>query len=164
MLGAGFSILDTGCLMLDIRYLSDDSQDSPFLSHPPWSLPEFIPGCTYTALLPGDVSTLAFLVYPEFIPESPPLDSQQGNVSSLAFFSLPPRTTPLTYCRGSGAGGPPSSRIQQPCPGVPGSSTETPLTYPNHPYHHTHTPPYIANSPHKSQRPIIFRAFLSHLN
>ncbi len=26
-----------------------------------WSLPEFIPGCTYTALLPGDVSSLAFL-------------------------------------------------------------------------------------------------------
>ncbi len=26
-----------------------------------------------------------------------------GDLSSLAFFSLPPRTTPLTYCRGSGA-------------------------------------------------------------
>ncbi len=47
--------------MVDIRYLADDSQDSPFLGHPPWSLPEFIPGCTYTALLPGDVSSLAFL-------------------------------------------------------------------------------------------------------
>ena len=45
--------------------------------------------------------------------------------------------------------------IQQPCPGSPGSSTETSLTFPNHPYHPTHTHPYIANSPHKSQRPII---------
>ena len=34
-----------------------------------------------------------FAAGPEFTPD----------VSSLAFFSLPPRTTPLTYCRGSGA-------------------------------------------------------------
>jgi len=40
---------------------------------------------------------------PRVYPREPPLDSQQGNVSSLDFFSLPPRTTPLTYCRGSGA-------------------------------------------------------------
>jgi hypothetical protein len=64
--------------MVDIRY-------SPFLSHPPWSLPEFIPGCTYTALLPGDVSSLAFLVYPEFIPESPPLTRSRGMLAHLLF-------------------------------------------------------------------------------
>ncbi len=34
-----------------------------------------------------------FAAGPEFTPD----------VSSLAFFSLPPRTTPLTYCRGSAA-------------------------------------------------------------
>ncbi len=68
-------------------------------------------------------------VYPEFIPGNCSPDSQQGNVSSLAFqftlslspraahlarsrgvcayllWRLPPRTTPLTYCRGPGVGG-----------------------------------------------------------
>ncbi len=48
--------------------------------------PEFIPGCTYTALLPGNVSSLAL----EFTPENYPLDLLQGAGALLtSSFEIP---------------------------------------------------------------------------